>query len=158
MPVNAAAPGTATSKPNLAARDQLLCPSARPEMDGSFVFGVIDGPVSAPLVAYLAQPQPVTDDLLLMTQPAAPTEVFRFAAPCVGTDCQHFDGTNCQLAARIAKALPQAVDGLPPCAIRPSCRWWNQEGKAACLRCPQVVSLSYMPSDSLRYAATPVET
>jgi hypothetical protein len=39
------------------------------------------------------------------------------------------------------------VDALPACAIRPACRWWQQEGKAACQRCPQVVTQAYAPSE-----------
>ncbi len=52
----------------------------------------------------------------------------------------HFDGTRCQLAVRIAKLLPEVVDSLPACNIRSDCRWFRQEGRAACLRCPQIVT------------------
>lgn len=122
---------------------RIQCPSSRPEMSGSAVFGVVLGSVEQPRVAYLDQLQPVTGDLLALAGPVAPTEVFRFAAPCAGGACQHFDGTDCRLASRIVEGLPAAVDQLPKCAIRDSCRWWLQEGAEACFRCPLIASESY---------------
>ena len=65
------------------------------------------------------------------------------------------DGKDCQLATRIVQILPRAVDILPPCSIRPECRWYQQEGKAACVRCPQVMTDCYTPSEAQRLAADP---
>lgn len=132
-----------------------FCPSAQPEMAGSVVFGVVSGTVEEPQLAYLTEPQPVSDELLALAGPVKPTEVFRFAAPCAGHACQHFDGANCLLATRIVQLLPTAVERLPPCRLRPRCRWWQQEGKAACMRCPQVVTENYKPSEKARQAADP---
>lgn len=132
-----------------------LCPSAQPEMDDSVAFGVVSGTVEEPRLLHFAEPQPVTDELLALAQPVRPTEVFRFAAPCAGHACQHFDGANCQLATRIVQILPAVTSSLPPCTLRAECRWWQQEGRAACLRCPQVVTLDYAASDSMTQAATP---
>jgi hypothetical protein len=136
----------------------LLCPSARPDMDDSVVYGVVCGSVEEPRVGYLVQPQTVTKELLALANPASPTEVFRFAAPCAGTRCQHFDGSDCRLVTRIVQLLPKVVDGLPPCRIRSQCRWWHQEGKAACRRCPAIISESYQESDTLRQVAEPSPT
>lgn len=133
----------------------LLCPSAQPEFEGSVVFGVVGGTVDAPRVAHLAAPQPVTNEVLALAHPVKPTEVFRVAAPCAGTVCKHFDGTDCRLAKRIIHMLPPVVEVLPPCRIRPTCRWWQQEGKAACLRCPQIVTETYHPTEQVRRAADP---
>jgi hypothetical protein len=124
-------------------------------MEGSVVFGVIGGTADEPRVAYLDKPQPVSDELLALAEPVLPTEVFRFAAPCAGSGCQHFDGAKCRLAARTVQILPEAVDILPPCSIRPKCRWWQQEGKAACLRCPFVVTHNEAPSDMIVSVAQP---
>ena len=79
--------------------------------------------------------------------PANPTEVFRAASPCMERRCKHFDGTNRQLAARVASMLDAVVSALPRCAIRPRCRWFRQEGGAACLRCPQVATEQRNPTD-----------
>jgi hypothetical protein len=132
-----------------------LCPSAQPEMQGSVIFGVIGGTVQRPQVGYLAEPRPVAEEHLIATLPVHPTEVFRLAAPCAGTACQHFDGTNCQLATRTVQLLPLATNDTPPCAIRPDCRWWLQEGKSACLRCPQIVTRNYNPTATELLAAEP---
>jgi len=132
-----------------------LCPSAQPEMADSVAFGVAVGTVDTPRVAYLVKPMPVTPELLALSGPVAPTEVFRFAAPCAGRGCRHFDGATCGLATKIVQLLPPAVESVPPCDIRPHCRWWQQEGKSACLRCPQIVTVTLAPSDLLRHAADP---
>jgi hypothetical protein len=132
-----------------------LCPSAQPEMEDAVAFGVVGGTAEEPRLAYLNEPQPVTEELLHLSDPAKPTEVFRFAAPCAGSACQHFDGADCRLAKRVVKLLDTAVDALPPCRLRPRCRWWRQEGKAACLRCPMVVTEVHHPSERLRQTADP---
>ncbi|HTS71812.1 MAG TPA: nitrogen fixation protein [Terriglobia bacterium] len=133
--------------------NHLLCPSAQPEMKGSTVLGVVDGAAGHPELAYLNQPLPVTEEVLRLAGPVKPTEVFRFAAHCEEKACRHFDGTRCQLATRIVQILPAVTEGLPACIIRPTCRWYQQEGKAACLRCPQVVTQTYEASDDYRRAA-----
>src|SRR4051812_46226077 len=92
-----------------------LCPSAQPEMAGATIFGIVVGTVTEPRVAYLAEPQPVSDELLALAGPVKPTEVFRLAAPCAGNGCQHFDGRQCRLATRTATVLPVVADQLPPC-------------------------------------------
>lgn len=132
-----------------------LCPSARAELADSTVFGVVTGTVEEPRVTYLNQSQPVTGELIALSGSVTPTEVFRISAPCVGNGCHHFDGTNCRLATRIVQQLPTVAEELPPCPIRRDCRWWRQEGKAACMRCPQVITDDYNPSEQIRQVVTP---
>ncbi len=132
-----------------------LCPSAQPEMAGSFVFAVIGGTACEPRAAYLAQPQPTTPELLALAVPVHPTEIFRFAAACAGSACQHYDGSRCRLAERTVQRLEPVTESLPACRLRPQCRWWQQEGKAACLRCPQIVTQLYVPTELLREVADP---
>lgn len=124
-------------------------------MTGSQVFGIVGGTAQEPRVGYLTEPVPVTREVLALAQPARSSEVFRIAAPCAGHGCQHFDGSHCRLVQRIVQAMPVVVEELPPCALRPTCLWFRQEGKAACLRCPQIVSEACEPSDALRRAADP---
>jgi hypothetical protein len=125
-------------------------------MAGAVVFGVAGGgEEGADLVAYLKQPQPVTAELVALAGPVRPTTVFRFAAPCAESACVHFDGADCRLAARIVEHLPVAVDVLPWCGVRSRCRWWQQEGRAACLRCPAVATDPLVAGDDLRRAAQP---
>jgi hypothetical protein len=88
----------------------------------------------------LTETLPVSEKLLARSGPAKPTEIFRIAAPCAMTGCKHFEGNACKLAQRIVEGLPSVVNALPPCQIRPTCRWFRQEGRNACLRCPQVIT------------------
>jgi hypothetical protein len=131
----------------------LLCPSAQPEMADSRVLGVVGGEPGALEIAYLNETLPVTQGLLSLTAPFKPTEVFRFSATCEGTACCHFDGSQCRLVTRIVQLLPAVTEVLPACLIRPACRWHKQEGKAACLRCPQIVTQTYEPNEEMRRAA-----
>jgi len=132
-----------------------LCPSARPEMERSVVFGVVGGTAERPRLAYLDEPVPVTEEVLALAGPAGPTRILRIGAPCAGHGCRHFDGADCRLVTRVVELLPPVVDGLPACRLRPECRWWQQEGKAACLRCPQVVTDLSHPSELVRRVADP---
>lgn len=118
-------------------------------------FGIVGGAVAEPRVGYLAGTLPVTEELLAATAPVKPTEVVRFAAPCAGDACAHFDGTDCRLVGKIVQLLPPVVERLPRCHIRSHCRWWLQEGRAACARCPGVVTESFNASEALRRAADP---
>ncbi len=127
-----------------------LCPSAQPGMDNCHVLGVVqhDGP--KPMVLYLNKPLPATPDVLAMAAPLKPTEVFRLSGTCAEHACPHFDGADCQLATRVARMLPAVVDALPPCIIRKDCRWFSQEGGAACLRCPEVTTVTYDTSAEMQ--------
>jgi hypothetical protein len=131
-----------------------LCPSSRPTPEDSVVFGVVNG-LANPRVTYLKQVQALTEELIAKVQPVTPAEVFRVASSCETKGCQHFDGVNCQLATRVAEKLPAVVQQLPPCAIRRECRWWQQEGSAACFRCPQVITDHYSPSNLMKEVSMP---
>jgi hypothetical protein len=133
----------------------VMCPSARPEMPGSVAFGVVTGTADDPRIAWIERPVPVTRELLALTAPVAPTQVLRIAAPCQENACCHFDGTDCRLATRLVQLIPAVVESLPPCRIRPDCRWFLQEGGAACRVCPQIVTYCVRPSPEMDQAATP---
>jgi len=136
---------------------QTMCPSAQPDWEGSQVIGVVGGTADEPQVAYLAEPTPVTDELLALARPVTPTEVFRIAAPCANTGCGHFskEQSQCKLAQKIVRFAPVVVEKLPACSIRPDCRWWQQEGRAACMRCPQVVTDRFQAPEALAKAPDP---
>jgi hypothetical protein len=132
-----------------------MCPSAQPEMEGSLAFGVVGGTAEDPRVAWIEKPVPVTGDLLALTGEVPATRVLRIAAPCQENACCHFDGTDCRLATKLVQLMPAVAESLPPCRIRPDCRWFQQEGRAACAVCPQIVTYSVNPSEKLVEAATP---
>jgi hypothetical protein len=138
-----------------APRAGLLCPSASAAAEGSAVIGVVLGDAEAPRVAYLEAPIPVTPEILARTAPLAPNQVLRTAAPCAECACAHYDGKACSLVQRIVARMEPTVGRPPPCAIRPRCRWWAEQGKAACVRCPEVVTQSQPRSEAFREAATP---
>src|SRR5262249_47393028 len=109
-----------------------LCPSAQPGMDQCQVLGVVDHTGERPVVQYLDQHLTASPEVLALSAPLKPTEVFRLAATCAEHRCPHFDGTDCRLASRIVRMLPPSVETLPACTIRKDCRWFAQEGGAAC--------------------------
>lgn len=146
--------GCQTPPPQLPPRT-LMCPSAQPDMAGCRVLGVVGGTAEAPRTAYLTQILPATEDILSMAGAVPAGEVFRLAAECEEAKCTHFDGRDCNLAKRIVQILPAVVDALPACLLRPDCRWYQQEGRAACLRCPQVVTRVENPSPLVARAAKP---
>jgi hypothetical protein len=127
-----------------------LCPSAQPGMDQCQVLGVVRRNGPAPMVEYLNQHLPADAEILAMAAPLKPTDVFRLAATCAEHKCPHFDGADCRLASRVVQILPAVVDSLPPCIIRKDCRWYSQEGGAACRRCPEVTTVSYDLSPQMR--------
>jgi len=132
-----------------------MCPSADPSMENAVVVGVVGGAVDEPRVQYLKQLIPVTPKVLDLTGPARPAEVLRFAAPCAESACQHFDEQRCQLASRIVQHIAPSERSLPACRLRPFCRWWREQGRAACLRCPAIVRERYRPTPALIRAAGP---
>ena len=126
-------------------------------MEDAEVLGIIREVGDAVRMQHVASRIPVTPEVLALAAPVSPTEVFRFAAPCAGSACSHFDGENCRLATKIVEAVMDVVDVMPPCRIRPTCRWYVQEGKAACHRCPLIFSETANPSSELMYAADPAQ-
>jgi len=123
--------------------DPLLCPSAQPDQPDARVFGVQTTTEDQQRrVGYLTETVPVTDNLIASLGQASAPEVLRIAAPCMHGGCMHFEGGACGLAGRVARMLEPVVGALPRCAIRPSCRWFREQGPAACVRCPQVVTNS----------------
>lgn len=130
----------------------IMCPSAQPGMQEPRLIGVVTFDEEAPSIAYLNELVPVTEELLASAEPAEPREVFRMAAHCEESRCAHFNGVKCGLATRVVEILPAVVDALPTCLIRASCRWYTQEGKPACLRCPQIVTQPLDPSPEYEQA------
>ena len=124
------------------------CPSAQPDMDGAQVFGVILGEVDEPMVSYLQQPV-APGEVSAFLHGEEPTRVLRFAAPCEESRCVHHDGASCTLGSRVANYVPAVVHVLPRCAVRSTCRWFAEQGRSVCLRCPQVVTLDgHRPGNS----------
>lgn len=129
-----------------------LCPSAQHDWDGVQLFALVKGTLERPEAVYLDQPRSVTDEVLELAGPVVPEALFRFSAPCIEAECQHFDDDreSCRLAERAIRLAHIAPHKLSRCAIRRSCLWWQQEGYQACQRCPQVVMANYTRSPEIR--------
>ena len=145
------------SRPAVSTRGSrpILCPSAQPHIQGSVAFGIVAGSPDDPRVAWIES----------RTRHAGSTCTHRPRRSHAGPahrrslrekKCCHFDGTDCHLADRLVQLLPAVSEKLPPCRIRPDCRWFLQEGSAACRVCPQIVTYAIDPSPELNTAATPV--
>ena len=132
----------------------LSCPSAQPDMVDARIFGVVAGTADAPRVAYLKAEAAITDEMLGALGELEPTQVFRYAARCEESRCAQFDNGCCSLGKRIAEQLSEVTDALPSCLIRPTCRWYAEVGRPACLRCPQV--MTRVPSDESALARVAV--
>ena len=131
------------------------CPSAQPEMNGAAVFAIIQGTAEEPRAAYLDKAVPLTAEIAALAAPVSTTEVFRMSAPCAANGCSHFGRGRCSLAGRLVQLVTPVVVTAPPCMLRPNCMWWLQEGVAACLRCPQVVTHLHGAGAEMIEAATP---
>ncbi|WP_131801592.1 hypothetical protein [Cognatiyoonia koreensis] len=73
-----------------------------------------------------------------------PEARMRFASPCQTKGCAQWTGTRCGVIDNVLKHLTVARtpqrDTLPACAIRASCRWFDQTGETACFACELVVT------------------
>ena len=114
----------------------ILCPSSTAE-PGHLLHGVVvDG-----RVVPLDRAVPVDEGFLTKARlHGEPRSRMRFASPCAGSGCEHFAGGRCGVADRVVKPENEPIP-LQPCAIRDGCRWWKQEGPAACATCPTVVAI-----------------
>lgn len=125
---------------------EFACPSSQPEVEDAQILGLIEDKNGKPSVTYVSGHQPVTEELMHLSAPLRPTDVFRFAARCNTSSCTHFDGKDCQLATRILAGFGAVDTALPACALRKSCRWYAQEGGEICLRCSQITT-NFDPRD-----------
>jgi len=133
----------------------LSCPSAQPNQNARAVIGVVDTQDGRARVSLLAQPVPLDSVAGLIPDTIPVTEVLRLAGPCAQGNCGHFSDNRCTLASRIVARLPAVIDRLPLCGLRPSCRWWHQEGPPACHRCLQIITEPFRTSELMRELATP---
>ena len=133
------------------------CPSAQPDMAGARPFGVLAGSVGVTRIAFFKKDAIQNFDWRERFATPEATQVFRFAARCEKSACGHYDDAvdKCSLGSRVATALPPVTDALPPCLVRPSCRWHAEQGSAVCLRCPQVTTMIPAGQGLLQSIAAP---
>jgi hypothetical protein len=117
-----------------------MCPSA-PAHAGAKLLGRFTEEGS---LAFAATPLRVTNTFLAAANETGDIEKrFRFASQCMQSACSRWQNGRCMVAVAAAGAAgeqkPATDQLLPACAIRTQCRWFAQEGAAACRICPQVV-------------------
>lgn len=123
---------------------KLLCPSAQPQLRGSMIFATVDNKPPGQNTSFLRSTFPVSEGTMLALAGGVlrANEMFRFAAPCEQAGCANWSGAHCRVAERLVQILPVSSPDLPACVIRLRCRWFAQEGAAACMRCSQIVTNS----------------
>jgi hypothetical protein len=124
-------------------------------MPGARVFGVLVGDAAEPRVAYLSADTAAELRQLPDMGEIGAGEALRIAARCQESHCAHFNGARCTLAQRIVESLPEVVSTLPACTIRPTCRWYQEAGRSACLRCPQIVTIDFRANHARAQVASP---
>ncbi|MEU3452923.1 hypothetical protein ABZ671_04880 [Micromonospora sp. NPDC006766] len=119
-----------------------MCPST-PVANATVFLGMI---TPAGRVAYVTPSTPADVALAAVDADSdAPIESrYRLAGPCVTSSCGFWTGDHCGLGARLTESYREAVDPaeveLPKCAIRRTCRWFAEQGPAACPACSHVVT------------------
>jgi hypothetical protein len=125
-----------------AARAGRTCPSA-PCEEGSILIGIVGRDNR---VGYVNPPLPLNESFMeqVHSRSRTPQERFRFASPCTEGRCVQWTGDRCgviELVLAQSSDVNTDAESLPPCGIRASCRWFEQEGRSACKVCPLVVTL-----------------
>jgi len=131
------------------------CPSSDCS-PGNLLIGVIG---SDGRVGHIRPPLTVDENFVQRaSQGATPPEArLRFAGQCVEAACAQWTGAACGVIQGLLTATGEKTEepretGIPVCAIRPSCRWFSQEGLDACRVCPLVVR---SPKANLGRPSTP---
>lgn len=121
------------------------------------MLGVLGGTAEKPTIVYLADPVPVTPELLDKLGDVPAADALRIAAPCHESACSHFREAQCSLITKIVRAMPEALPDapVPACNLRAKCRWWRQEKVAACRRCPMVLTDDAYADEVQRWIADP---
>jgi hypothetical protein len=124
------------------------CPSAPLWFPDPVVFGIGVGTPEEPRIEMIPAEPADAAELQRLAAPAHVREVFRVAGVCIREECRHWraaaDGREgegkCSLVERVVAANQPLIDNLQKCDIRSVCRWWKQEGPAACKVCPGIVT------------------
>ena len=118
----------------------LTCPSAPHNLPGAKLLGVVLGEEDAPRVAYLKKKVELKDAVDTEKLDIDPGHAFRFSGKCANSGCGQWKDGGCRLGKDITEKLAPVVQTAPACSIRATCRWFEENGVQACLRCPQVTT------------------
>ncbi|WP_433531688.1 hypothetical protein ACQPYA_06245 [Micromonospora sp. CA-263727] len=118
-----------------------MCPST-PVANATVFLGMI---TPAGRVAYVTPALPAEVAVDAAAEAGGPVEGrYRLAGPCVTSRCGFWTGEHCGLGERLVSSYAETVGppeiDLPRCAIRRTCRWYGEQGPAACAACAHVVT------------------
>jgi hypothetical protein len=120
-------------------QEQLACPSA-PARAGASLLAIMG---SDGRLAHVSPPIPVDEAFVAAaSRHGRPEARMRFTAPCLREGCAQWTGSSCGVIEEVLAtgAHEDQPARLPRCDIRSGCRWYRQEGGAACRACPLVVT------------------
>jgi hypothetical protein len=121
-------------------RTDYTCPSASPDAPEARVIGVVLGDEREQRVAYLEKGVEVPREAIESLEGVSPTRVLRFAGKCASSGCVQFQNGRCRLGKDILEGITPAPERIPDCSIRPTCRWFAENGPEICKRCSRVVT------------------
>lgn len=124
----------------MAETKQLDCPSAPHQHPEAKLLGVVLEDGGETQVAYVEKDTDVPGDFDPHSLGVDPGHALRFSAPCANSGCGQWREGGCGLGKAILEQLQPVVDVAPACTLRATCRWFAENGKASCLRCPQVTT------------------
>ncbi len=119
---------------------QLDCPSAPHQHPEARLLGVVLEEEGEARVAYVEKDTALPEDFDPGSLGIDPGHALRFAAPCANRGCGQWRDGACGLGKAIIEQLAPVVDVAPACTLRQTCRWYAENGKASCLRCPQITT------------------
>jgi hypothetical protein len=120
------------------------CPSA-PASPGAVLLGVVNDDGT---LGYFGTEITVDEEFIATGRQQGDLEKqFRFSSKCVKSGCNQWQDGKCGVISKMISLNPDWHKQpflLPDCSIRPTCRWYAQEGDHACSHCPYIVTNSLL--------------
>lgn len=112
----------------------ISCPSY-PAKKGAYLIGVKDNKNK---VSFLSDKIRLDEAFIKTVKENGSEANFRFSGNCLNNACLQWEEGNCSLAGIVARLNKTEVSNKISCAIKTTCRWFQQEGNRACNACPEV--------------------
>jgi hypothetical protein len=125
------------------------CPSSSIQLDANLL-GAVNEDGS---VGFFSNPVKVDEEMIASLQKINDPETkFRFSNTCIEKGCNQWKNGACSIIKNVMQNNMELelVANLPNCSIRPTCRWYAQEGSSACSFCPHIIT-NMMEKEALIY-------
>lgn len=124
-----------------------ICPSAK-FSKGAFLIGIRNEKEEMDI---LDEPIKITEEIFneFKATNTKPEKTLRLANKCIESGCKQWTGEKCGVIDDVLERVEEQYmkDQLPDCAIRPTCRWYSQQGSLACKVCPLVTTYKEDPKE-----------